>query len=238
MSQIQGLWPEEHLRKPWELAHPPEIKTQLHTIFEPEDCTSKQRYTVRCKRHHRTGSCDLFWDYQLVCSMKSRLADAGRRLLFSWVDIPADVVVQAMPNAGEEARGQRRLFMLNFSLSRHKTWVLFHIDIHRCCCSLACRCRPPRVSLKSPFLAWLVLYLLPHCQGRTGWLTGSNQTCCSRLASPGLEELEFCSSLVLGITSYHLLYCQNTKLFLGIQWSVDLKMFLNTFGLSDKSSKD
>lgn len=28
------------------------------------------------------------------------------------------------------------------------------------------------------------------------------------------------------------------KIFLGIQWSVDSKMFLNTFVLSDKSSKD
>ena len=38
-------------------------------------------------------------------------------------------------------------------------------------------------------------------------LMGS-QASCSRLASPGLEQLGLCSSLVLGITSYHSLYCQ------------------------------
>lgn len=42
-----------------------------------------------------------------MLSIKSRLADAGGRLLFSWAGVPASVVVQEMPSAGEEARGQR-----------------------------------------------------------------------------------------------------------------------------------
>lgn len=150
-----------------------------------------------------------------------------QKLPFGWVGIPADAVVWVMPSPGEEARGQRKLFMPHFSLSRHRARVSFHINVHRCCCSLTRRRRPPESAgnlSSSPALCSTCC----RTDGQPGFLL---PPCVSRAGAAGTLQFTCAGNHILS-------FAVLPKIFLGIQWSVDSKMFLNTFVLSDKSSKD